>query len=233
MCLSVCLYLCSPLSICKSSPFPGSAFQHRHPRFLSYYLSFLEKQFLGSSSKIPQEGLWWTLFSPFSLTKGKKWFGCSHEDSLVYACALSHSVVSDSLWPHGRSLPDFSWGFSRQEYWSGLPCPPPGDLPNPGIEPRSPTLQADSLLSEPPGKPKISSLKFPNFKEQSHGASLGDHEEKEDKDQIVEALSTAWILDYPVFNKSVISRRIICLSQRYIRLIQAKGDLSQGNKFNG
>ena len=43
--------------------------------------------------------------------------------------------------------------FSRQEYWSGLPCPPPGDLPDSGIEPRSPTLQADSLLSEPPGKP--------------------------------------------------------------------------------
>ena len=40
--------------------------------------------------------------------------------------------------------------FSRQEYWSGLPCPPPGNLPNPGIEPRSPTLQADSLQSEPP-----------------------------------------------------------------------------------
>ena len=42
--------------------------------------------------------------------------------------------------------------FSRQEYWSGLPFPSPGDLPNPGIEPRSPTLQVDSLLSEPPGK---------------------------------------------------------------------------------
>ena len=46
-----------------------------------------------------------------------------------------------------------SWGFSRQEYWSGLPCPPPGDLPNPGIEHRSLALQADSLPSEPPGKP--------------------------------------------------------------------------------
>ena len=45
-------------------------------------------------------------------------------------------------------------GFSRQEYWSGLPCPPPGDLPNPGVEPRSPALQVDSLPSEPPGKPK-------------------------------------------------------------------------------
>ena len=46
-----------------------------------------------------------------------------------------------------------SMGFSRQEYWSGLPFPSPGDLPDPGIEPRSPTLQADALTSEPPGKP--------------------------------------------------------------------------------
>ena len=46
-----------------------------------------------------------------------------------------------------------SMGFSRKEYWSGLPCPPPGDLPDPGTEPRSPALQADSLPSEPAGKP--------------------------------------------------------------------------------
>ena len=46
------------------------------------------------------------------------------------------------------------WGFSRQEFWSGLSCPPSGDLLNPGIKPRYPTLQANSLLSEPPGKPK-------------------------------------------------------------------------------
>ena len=44
-------------------------------------------------------------------------------------------------------------GFSKQEYWSGLPFPSPGDLPNPGIEPRSPALQADALTSEPLGKP--------------------------------------------------------------------------------
>ena len=46
-------------------------------------------------------------------------------------------------------------GFSRQEYYSVLPCTPPGDLPGPGIEPRSPALQVDSLPSEPPGKPPI------------------------------------------------------------------------------
>ena len=47
-----------------------------------------------------------------------------------------------------------SMEFSRQEYWHGLPFPPPGDLPNPGIEPRSPALQAESSPSEPPGKHK-------------------------------------------------------------------------------
>ena len=46
-----------------------------------------------------------------------------------------------------------SMDFSRQEYWSGLPFPSPGDHPNPRIESGSPKLQADSLLSEPPGKP--------------------------------------------------------------------------------
>ena len=47
-----------------------------------------------------------------------------------------------------------SMEFSRPEYWSGYPFPSPGDLPNPGIEPRSPTLQVDSLPAEPQGKPK-------------------------------------------------------------------------------
>ena len=72
-------------------------------------------------------------------------------------CAvLSRSVVSDALWPH-RLQPTrllCPWGCPRQEHWSGLPCPPPGDLPNPGIKPRSPASQADSLPTEPPGKPK-------------------------------------------------------------------------------
>ena len=48
-----------------------------------------------------------------------------------------------------------SMGFSRHEYWSGLPCPSPGDLPDPGIKPRSLALQADALPSEPPGKSPI------------------------------------------------------------------------------
>ena len=55
-------------------------------------------------------------------------------------CSVA-SVVSDSLRPHGRQPARLlcPWGFYRQEYWSGLPCPPPGDLPNPGIKPRSPS----------------------------------------------------------------------------------------------
>ena len=57
--------------------------------------------------------------------------------------------------PTGCSLPDYSvHGIFRQECWSGLPCPPLGDLSDPGIEPRSPALQADALTSEPPGKPR-------------------------------------------------------------------------------
>ena len=55
----------------------------------------------------------------------------------------SHLVVSDSFQPHGLQLQ--SMDFSRPEYWSGQPFPSPGDLPNPGLKPRSPTLQADSL----------------------------------------------------------------------------------------
>ena len=66
-------------------------------------------------------------------------------------------------------------GFSRQEYWSGLPCPPPGDLPNSGIEPRSPALQVVSLLSEPPGKPRsIEWVAYPFSKGTSEpGIELG------------------------------------------------------------
>ena len=64
-----------------------------------------------------------------------------------------HSRVQlfETPWTVAHQAP-LSIGFSRQKYWSGLPFPSPGDLPDPGIEPRSPTLQADALTSEPPGK---------------------------------------------------------------------------------
>ena len=75
-------------------------------------------------------------------------------DSVVHKMKESE-VMSDSLRPHGlyvaHQAPP-SMGFSRQESWSGLLFPSPGDRPDPGIEPRSPALQADSWPSEPPGK---------------------------------------------------------------------------------
>ena len=80
----------------------------------------------------------------------------SSPNSSMCLSVLSHSVMFNSLWPHGLQPARLlcPWGFSRQEYWSGLPCPPPGDLPNPGTEPWTPTLRADSLLSELPRKSK-------------------------------------------------------------------------------
>ena len=57
---------------------------------------------------------------------------------LVYAVVCVCSAVSDSLRPHGACQAPISLGFFRQEYWSGLPFPSAGDLPNPGLEPMSP-----------------------------------------------------------------------------------------------
>ena len=66
--------------------------------------------------------------------------------------SLSHVWLFVTTWTSAYQASP-SMGFSRQEYWSGSSFPSPGDLPNPGIEPGSPALQADALPSEPPGKP--------------------------------------------------------------------------------
>ena len=68
--------------------------------------------------------------------------------------SLSRVQLFAAPWTVAYQAPA-SMGFSRQEYWSGLPFPSPGDVPKLGIEPRSPAFQADALTSEPPGKPKI------------------------------------------------------------------------------
>ena len=66
-----------------------------------------------------------------------------------YSCAFSKNpIYFVTPWTAAYQAPP-SMGFSRQEYWSGLPFPSPGDLPDPGIEPRSPTLQADALIKSP------------------------------------------------------------------------------------
>ena len=76
---------------------------------------------------------------------------CSVFVELIFLLScVSRSVISDSFessWTVANQAP-LSMGFSGQEYWSGLPFPTPGDLPNPGIEAGSPALQADSLPSE-------------------------------------------------------------------------------------
>ena len=86
---------------------------------------------------------------PFCLESGHPCWAAN-----VCVCVfVSHSVVSDSLWPHVALQASLSMEFSRQEYWSWLPFLSAEDVPNPGIEPGSPTLRADSLPSGPPGKP--------------------------------------------------------------------------------
>ena len=75
-----------------------------------------------------------------------------HELSLLWSevKSLSRVQLFVTPWTVACQAP-LSMGFSRQEYWSGLPFPSPGDLPDPGIKPRSPALEADALTSEPPG----------------------------------------------------------------------------------
>ena len=72
-----------------------------------------------------------------------KWF--------VLALVSEVAQLCPTTWTVAYQAP-LSIGFSRQEYWNGLPFPSPGDLPDPGIEPGSPALYADALRSEPPGK---------------------------------------------------------------------------------
>ena len=82
-----------------------------------------------------------------------KW--CRLNFLLEHFCAvLCRSVTSDSLRHHGTVAHQafLPIGIFQARIWSWLPCPSPGDVPNPGIEPRSPSSQADSLPSEPPGK---------------------------------------------------------------------------------
>ena len=91
-------------------------------------------------------------------------YNIAHKGVPSSCAVLTDSIMSDSAtpWTEPTRLP-CPWEFSRQGHWSDLQCPTPGDLPNPGIEPRSPALQVDYLPSEPSGKPKnpgVDSLSF-------------------------------------------------------------------------
>ena len=94
--------------------------------------------------------LYYILFSsrPCEVSRGEY----THVCSVAPSCPILCNPMDYS--PPGSSV----HGFSRQECWSGSPCPPPGDPPNPGMEPTSPAapaLQADSLPLMPPGKPQV------------------------------------------------------------------------------
>ena len=88
------------------------------------------------------------------LFQSYKFYACV----IVCVCVFSCVQLFVTPWTVDHQVP-LSMEFSRQAHWTGLPFPSPGDLPNPGTEPRSPTLQADSLPSEPLGKP---------FQQESH-----------------------------------------------------------------
>ena len=129
-------------------PCPSSS----HPSRLSQSTGF---GFPASYSKFPPTVYWkcqliqllWNMCSYYLLIWNYKEFLFLGKVKL-----LSRVWLFATLWTVAHQAP-LSMGFSRQEYWSGLPLPSPGDLPNPGIESRSPTLKADALTSEPPGKP--------------------------------------------------------------------------------
>ena len=109
--------------------------------------------------------------------------GASHTFSylnlniILWVCvwkSFSHVQLFATPWTVARQAP-LSIEFSRPEYWSGLPFSSPGDLPNPGIEPRSPTFQPNSLPSQPPGKPTVlrGRCRAPHFTDETSSAGRG------------------------------------------------------------
>ena len=90
-------------------------------------------------------------------------FVLSYQLKLCVLSRFSHVQIFATPWTVASQAPP-SMGFSRQEYWSGLPFSSPGDLSNPGIKSWSLTLQADSFPSEPPGKPDVKFCQAKNCK---------------------------------------------------------------------
>ena len=107
---------------------------------------------------------------------------------------VSCSVVSNSLRPHGAPP---SVGFSRQECQSGLPFPSPGDLPDPGIKPGFPTLQADALLSEPPGRPWKTESKTNRFKATWRQQTMQERENLKNENKTALVSTERWVIPQP------------------------------------
>ena len=123
--------------------------KHRGPQSSLGEACWMERS--GTEAAAP--GLWTSVKQVDSIGTISDEDACPHVSSWVSNCGcglvalLCPTLRSLGLQPSRLRCP---WGFSRQESWSGLPCPPPGDLPNPGIEAGSPVLHAGSLPSEPP-----------------------------------------------------------------------------------
>ena len=145
---------------------PGFPVHHQHPEFaqihvhqvsdaiqLSHPLSFHSPPaFNLAHSNESVLRIRWSKYRSFSFS-----ISPSNEYSGVISFRIDwldllavQGTLRSPLAPHGECMK-----FCRQEFWRGLPFPSPGDLPNPGMESRSPALQADSLPSEPPGKPIV------------------------------------------------------------------------------
>ena len=113
---------------------------------LQFYVN-LKRQVEGGKWK---KGLTQVFFPTFSTEDRIQKY---HHRKVKEAKSLSGVRLFETPWTVAYQAPP-SMGFSRQEYWSGLPFPSPGDLPNSGNEPGSLTFQANALISEPQGKPK-------------------------------------------------------------------------------
>ena len=141
---------CSRLSLCWESPWNANT---------TSYICFLGQAWWPFLIP-PYTHLLWKVPDPKCLThKRRKWKGKRKTEEIFrrHACVLScFSCVWFFATPQtvARQAP-LSMGFSRQEYWSGLPCPPPGDLPDPGIKLTSLATASGFFPAEPPGKAPI------------------------------------------------------------------------------
>ena len=117
----------------------------------------------------------------------------------TYAQLLGRVLLFATSWTVACQAP-LSMGFSRQEYWSGLSFPPPKDLPNPGTKPASPALVGGYLITEPPGKPRITYWKIHKWNSMSEicfvftskGRKCGDGCTKISQ-ELITVESTLWL----------------------------------------
>ena len=118
----------------------------------SWTWSWFLSHWAGRSQSIAHKKPWWIQTIWFHHDSRRAVFLSWHSHYLTYSESLSRVWLSAIVWTVAHQAPR-SIVFSRQEYWSGLPCPSPGDLPDPGIEPVSPALQVNSLPTQAPRKP--------------------------------------------------------------------------------